>query len=327
MKRRQFMTLLGGGAAAWPLAARAQQAALPVVGFLSPETPDVFGLRIEAFRRGLREAGQVEGKTMALAFQWAGGHYELFPIMAEELVRQKVSVLVAGGTPLARAAKAAAATIPIVFYTGSDPVRDGLVASLNRPGGNITGISGSTVELLAKRVELLHEAVPRAKRLAVLVNPNNRTAAESEIRSMQESARAFGLELPILEAGSADEIDAAFPRVTQLQAGGLVVASDVFLAVHARQLAELSLRHGIPAISLFPDFPAAGGLMSYGGDIAESWRQAGIYTGRVLKGEKPADLPVQQVTKVELTINMKTAKALGLTFPLTLLGRADEVIE
>jgi putative ABC transport system substrate-binding protein len=298
MRRREFITLLGGAAAAWPVLAQAQQAALPVVGFLAPETPDVFGPRIEAFRRGLREAGQVEGKTMALAFQWAGGHYELFPIMADELVRQKVSVLMAGGTPLAvRAARAAAATIPIVFYTGSDPVRDGLVASLSRPGGNITGISGSSVELLAKRVELLHEAVPQAKRLAVLVNPNNRTAAESEIKSMQESARAFG------------------------------VASDAFLAVHARQLAELSLRHGIPAISLYPDFPAAGGLMSYGGDIAESWRQAGIYTGRVLKGEKPADLPVQQVTKVELTINMKTAKALGLTFPLTLLGRADEVIE
>jgi putative tryptophan/tyrosine transport system substrate-binding protein len=327
MKRRDFITLLGG-AAAWPIAARAQQATLPVVGFLGPETPDVFAPRIEAFRRGLRENGQIEGRTMALAFQWAGGHYELFPIMADEFVRQKVSVLVALGTPLTvRAAKAAAATIPIVFYTGSDPVKDGLVASLNRPGGNITGISGLARGLLSKRVELLHEAVPQAKRLAVLVNPNNPSAAESEIRGMQESARAFGLDLPILEGGSADEIDAAFSRLTQMQAGGLIVASDAFLAVHATQLAELSLRHRIPAISLYPDFPAAGGLMSYGGDVIEHFRLVGNYAGRVLNGETPADLPVQQATKVELVLNMKTAKALGVTLPLTLLGRADEVIE
>jgi putative ABC transport system substrate-binding protein len=326
MKRREFITVLGG-VAAWPLAARAQQSAMPVVGFLGPETPDVFAPRIEAFRRGLMERGQVEGKTMSLAFQWAGGHYELFPVMVDELVRQKVSVLVAGGTPLARAAKAAAATIPIVFYTGSDPVKDGLVASLNRPGGNITGISGGSVDLLSKRVELLHEAVPRAKRLAILVNPNNRSAAESEIRSMQDSARAFDLDLPILEGGSADEIDAAFSRLTQMQAGGLIVASDAFLAVHATQLAELSLRHRIPAISLYPDFPAAGGLMSYGGDIIEQYRLVGNYAGRILKGEKPADLPVQQPIKFEMTLNMKTAKALGLDVSLSFQQRADEVIE
>jgi putative ABC transport system substrate-binding protein len=328
IRRREFINLLGGAAGTWPLAARAQQPALPVVGFLGPETPEVFAPRIDAIRKGLSEAGYVEGKNMALAFQWAGGNYELFRIMADEFVRQKVAVLVAGGTPLAaRAAKAATATIPIVFYTGSDPVKDGLVASFNRPGENVTGISGASVELLSKRIELLHEAVPQAKCFAVLVNPTNRTAAESETKSIKDSARAFGLELPILEASTERDLDAVFLKLPQLQARGLIVASDAFFALYAAQLAALALRYSVPAISLYPDFPAAGGLMSYGGNIIDHYRLVGFYTGRILKGEKPADLPVQQVTKVELIINLKTAKALGITVPLALLTRADEVIE
>ncbi len=323
MKRRSFLTLLGG-AAAWPIAARGQQAKMPVIGFLGTETPDVFAERVRAFRQGLSETGYVEGRNVALVFQWAGGNYDLLRTHADELVRQRVSVLVSGGgTLVARAAKAATMTIPIVFYTGGDPVGAGLVASLARPGANLTGVAPLNTELVPKRLEFLHEMIPTASNLAILVNPSS----SPEMKSIQDSARALGLDLHILGATSEREFDAAFLKVLQLGAGGLIIAPTPIFTGRAEQLGALSVHYRVPAIAITRDFVAAGGLMSYGASVTDMFRVVGVYAGRILNGEKPADLPVQQATKVELTINLKTAKAFGLTVPLTLLGRADEVIE
>jgi putative ABC transport system substrate-binding protein len=328
VKRREFIGLLGGAAATWPLVAHAQQQAMPVIGFLGSETAEEYADRTKAFLQGLSELGYVDGRNVKIAYQWAGGSYAMFQDMADEFVRQNVAVLVAGGTtPAARAAKAASASIPIVFYIGGDPVSMGLVGSLNRPGGNATGISGLSVELLSKRMEVLHEMMPAAKKIAVLVNPSNWSSAETDKKSIQETARVLGLEVLIIAASLEREFDAAFLKVRQMQADGLVTASDAYFAVKARELAALAHEQRLPVVSLYRNFADAGGLMSYGGSIAEYFRGVGRYTGRILNGEKPADLPVQQATKIELIINLKTAKALGLTVPLSLLGRADEVIE
>jgi putative ABC transport system substrate-binding protein len=324
IRRREFITLLGG-AAAWPIAVRAQRPT-PVIGFLGAETPDIFAARVRAFRQGLNEMGYVEGRNVALVFQWAGGNYELLPTLADELVRQRVSVLIAGGTALAaRAAKAATTTIPIVFLTGADPVGVGLVTSLARPDGNLTGITPLTIELTPKRLELLHEMVPSASSFAMLINPNS--VPEILLRSMQYSAQALGLELHILHASTEREFESSYLKFMQLQAGGLIIQASPLFTGRAEQLGALSVHHRVPAIAGTGDFVAAGGLASYGTSLCDMFRLVGVYAGRILKGEKPADLPVQQATKVELIINMKTAKALGLTVPLTLLGRADEVIE
>jgi ABC-type uncharacterized transport system substrate-binding protein len=325
--RRDFITFLGGTAAAWPLAARAQRP-IPVIGFLGSETPDVFAERVRAFRQGLSETGYVEGRNVALVFEWAGGNYDLLPTLARELVRQRVSVLVAGGATLAaRAAQAATATIPIVFYAGSDPVAAGLVASLARPGGNITGVTPLAIELLPKRLELLHEIVPAASSVAILVNPNSAAGAPQIPQMMQDSAQALGLALHILPASSEREFDAVFLKALELRAGGLMISPDPLFGGRDEQLAALSLRHRVPTIGINRDFVAAGGLMSYGASRTDMFRVVGAYAGRILNGEKPAELPIQQATKVELTINMGTAKGLGLTVPITLLDRADEVIE
>jgi putative ABC transport system substrate-binding protein len=328
MKRREFITLLGSAAAAWPLAARAQQLAMPVIGYLGAESPDAFASRVRAFRQGLGESGYVEGHNVAIEFRWAGGQHNKLPALAADLVDHRVAVIVApGGAPAALAAKLATTTIPIVFEMGADPIAMGLVGSLNRPGGNLTGVSSLNVEVTPKRLEILHELVPMVAEVAVLVNPTSPTA-ESQLRNLQIAASALGLQLHVLHASAERDFDPAFATLLQLHAGALVVASDTFFAIRSsEQLAALTLRHAVPAIHQSRDFTIAGGLMSYGGNFAESHRQAGICTGRIIKGEKPADLPVQQVTKVELFINLKAAKTLGVTFPLSLLGRADEVIE
>jgi putative ABC transport system substrate-binding protein len=327
LNRREFVTLLGGAAAAWPLAARAQQAAVPVIGYLGAQSPAAFASRVTAFRQGLGETGYVEGRNVAIEFRWAEGQHDRLPALAAELVARRVAVIVApGGAPAAIAAKSVTTTIPIVFEMGADPIAMGLVTSLNRPGGNLTGVSSLNVEVTPKRLEILREAIPTATVVAVLLNPTSPTA-DSQLRNLQEAARALGLQLNVLHASSARDFDSVFATLLQLRASGLVVASDTFFATHSEQLAALTVRHALPAIHQSRDFTLAGGLMSYGGSFVQSHRQAGVYTGRVLKGDKPADLPVQQVTKVELLINLKTAKALGVTFPLALSGRADQVIE
>jgi putative ABC transport system substrate-binding protein len=324
LKRREFMTLLGG-AAAWPLAARAQQPARPVVGFLCSATPEAYASRLSAFHKGLGEAGFTENRNVAIEYRWAQGNYDLLPAMMADLVRRPLNVIVAITTPAALAAKAATTDIPIIFEMGTDPVELGLVASLNRPGGNLTGVSLLNVELGSKRLELLHELVPSA-RMALLVNPSNANA-EVLSQELQASARTLGVEMHVLHANSERDFDSIFATLAQLRVGALVIGSDPLYNVHIEQLAALTLRHGLPAIYQYREFADAGGLMSYGGNLSDPFRQAGAYTGRVLKGEKPADLPVVQSTKVELIINLKTASALGLTVPLSLLGRADETIE
>jgi putative ABC transport system substrate-binding protein len=323
VRRREFITLVGG-AAAWPLAVRAQKPAMPVIGFLGLDTPEVFAPRVRAFRQGLSETGYVEGRNVSIQFQWAGGNPDLLRTLADELVRRQVTVLVAAGSGLtARNAKAATSTIPIVFFVGGDPVTIGLVASLNRPGGNLTGVSGLNVELMSKRLELLHEAVPAATSVVVLTNPSNPT----EVKDIRDSAHALGLDLHVLHATTEREFDTVFLKALQLRAGGLIISPDPYLQGRSEQLGALSVRHRVPTISNYRDFVAAGGLMSYGGSLTDMLRLVGVYTGRILNGEKPADLPVQQLVKVELVINLKTAMMLGLTFPLSLLARADEVIE
>jgi putative ABC transport system substrate-binding protein len=312
---------------AWPLAARAQQPALPVIGLLNSSSPDLSADRLRVFREGLSESGYVEGRNVAIEYRFAQDDFERLPELAADLVRHRVAVIAApGSVAAAYAAKAATATIPIVFQTGVDPVEAGLVASLNRPGGNLTGVTTLGVEVGAKRLELLHELVPTATIIALLVNPTSRNV-ERESRGMQAAARVLGLQLHVLQASAERDFEAAFAKLAQLRAGALVIGGDAFLISRSEQLAALALSHAVPTIFQYREFVAAGGLISYGGNITDATRLVGVYTGRILKGEKPADLPVQQGTKVVLTINMKTAKALGLTVPLTLLGRADEVIE
>jgi putative ABC transport system substrate-binding protein len=326
MKRREFITLLGGSvAASLPLASRAQQP-IPVIGFLNVAAPGGFANFIAAFRDGLKQSGYVEGENVAIEFRWAEGRYDRLPDMAADLVRRRVSVIVAN-TPAHLAAKAATDTIPIVFTTGSDPVQMGLVSNLRRPGGNVTGVTQLNAELGPKRLELAHELKPDANLVALLVNPSDPPRAERLLREMQAAAVGLGLQLQILRAGSEVEIEAAFADFTRLKLGVLVIGSDASFSAKSQLLAQLSLRYAVPAIYQTTEFADAGGLMSYGGSITDSYHLAGVYAGRILKGEKPAELPVQQSTKVQLIVNLKTAKALGLTVPLSLLGRADEVIE
>ena len=325
MRRREFITLLGGAAAAWPLAARAQQQRGPVVGFLSSASPEAYASRLAAFRQGLNEAGYLEDRNVTVEYRWAKGNYDLLPAMAADLVRREVNVIAAITTPAALAAKAATATMPVVFEMGTDPVGLGLVASLNRPGGNLTGVSLLNVELGPKRLELLHELVPTGT-VALLVNPANRNA-EVLSRDVLAAARPLGAQIHVMHASSDRDFGPVFATLTQLKASALVIGSDPFYNTRTEQLASLSLRHALPAIYQYREFAAAGGLMSYGGHVTDPFRQAGIYTGRLLAGAKPGDLPVIQSTKVELIINLKTARTLGLTIPLPLIGRADEVIE
>jgi putative tryptophan/tyrosine transport system substrate-binding protein len=326
MRRREFITLLGGAAAAWPLAVRAQQA-MPVIGFLNGSSPESLANAVAAFRTGLSESGYVEDRNVAIEFRWARGQYQRLPAMASELVDRKVAVIFAGGSVAAGfAAKGATTTIPIVFSSGTDPVKVGLVPSLSRPGGNLTGAFILTAELEAKRLQVLHELVPTATVIAVLANPNF-ADAESQRRDLQAAAQAIAQRVVFLDAASERDIDAAFASLIQQRAGALLVASDPFLFSRRDQIVALAARHGVPAVYQWRDFAAAGGLMSYGTVLAELYRPMGIYVGRILKGAKPSDLPVQQSTKVELVINLKTAKTLGLEVPRTLIARADEVIE
>jgi putative ABC transport system substrate-binding protein len=323
--RRGFITLLGG-AATGPLAARAQQPVMPVIGFLYSQSPDVVADRLRGFRQGLKEAGYSEGDNVTIEYRWAEGHYDRLPTLAADLVRRQVRVIAAaGGTQPALAAKAATTTIPIVFSIGADPVEAGLVASLNRPGGSLTGVVTLAVALGPKRLQLAHELVPAASSAALLINPSD--AAQTDAKKAQEAARDLGLQLHILHASSERELDVAFATVLQLRAGVVVINADAFFNSRSKQLAELALRHAVPTVYQYREFAAAGGLASYGSRLADAYRQVGIYTGRILKGEKPADLPVVQSTKVELIINLKTAKRLGLEVPPSLLARADEVIE
>jgi putative ABC transport system substrate-binding protein len=325
MKRREFMTLLGS-VAVWPVTARAQQAAMPVIGFLNTGSAWEGSATLDAFRIGLNETGLVERRNVLIEYRWAEGHYDRLPIMAADLVRRRVDVIAAMGTPAAPAANAATSSIPIVFRIGVDPVELGLVASLNRPGGNLTGVVSLNLELEPKRLELLHQLVPAADVVAALVNPSSPNA-ETQSRDLEAAARVLGLHLHVLHASTELDFPTAFASLAQLRAGGLMITGDPFFFVHREQLAALALGHAVPSIASFREYAAAGVLIGYGGSNSESYRLAGVYAGRILKGDKPADLPVQQATKVELIINLKTAKALGLTVPLALLTRADEVIE
>ena len=325
LHRREFITLLGG-AATWPFAARAQQT-MPVIGVLSAEWPNLISDRLRAFHDGLRETGHVQGRNLAIEYRWAEGRNDRLPALAAELVRRQVTVIVATSTPAVLAARTATATIPIVFFVAADPVQLGLVTSLSRPEGNLTGVVTLNVEVAAKRLELLHELVPTATIVALLVNPSNTALAETTTRQLEAAARTLGLQFHVLHASSDRELDTAFAALVQLRAGALVIGADPFFNSRSEQLAELTIRHRVPAIYQFREFVSAGGLTAYGSTVLDTYRPLGVYTGRILKGEKPAELPVQQATKVELVINMKTAKALGLTVSLPLLGRADEVIE
>ena len=323
--RRELITALGSAAVALPLAARAQQPEMQVIGFLNSRAPGENSTLMTPFKQGLKEAGYVEGQNLTVEYRWADEKYDRLPAMAADLVGRRVAVIVANG-PAVRPAKAATSTIPIVFVVGFDPLAFGLVASLSRPGGNLTGVSVLDVEIGAKRLELVHELVPAATVLALLVNPTT-PAAETIARDAQAEARTLGLQLHVLHASSDSDFDTVFTTVAQLGAGALVIGGDPFFTNQSPHLAELALRHAVPTIYEFRAFAAAGGLISYGSSIADAYRLAGVYTGRILKGEKPSDLPVQQATKVELILNLKTAKTLGITVPVTLLGRADEVIE
>jgi putative ABC transport system substrate-binding protein len=327
LNRRGLLILGAGAAITWPLAARAQKKAMPVIGFLSGSSAGPNAPFVAAFRQGLSETGYVEGQNLAVEYQWADGRYDRLPVMAADLVGHKVDLIAAsGGPPSALAAKSATSTIPIVFVGGDDPVATGLVVSLARPGGNLTGVSMLTTELNSKRFELLSELVPQAGVIALLVNPNN-SITEQIIRDVQDAARAKGVQLPILKASTEGEIDAAFASLVQLHADAFMVGSDAFFTSRREQIVALVSRHAVPTIYEWREYAAAGGLISYGTSVTAVYRQLGIYAGKILKGAKPADLPVQQPTTFELVINLKTAKALGLAVPQSLLARADEIIE
>jgi putative tryptophan/tyrosine transport system substrate-binding protein len=325
MRRRDFIKVVGY-AAAWPLTVSAQQPAMQVIGYLGTGSAELNAELLRAFRQGLRELGYIEGQNLAIEYRWAEQN-DRMPALATDLVGRKLAVIVADSTPSVLALQAATSTIPIIFLTAGDPVALGLVASLNRPGGNLTGTTIIWLEMGQKWLQLLHDLVPTANTFALLVNPTSRVLAEAQSQNLGEAARTLGLQLHVLSASTDSELNTAFATLTQLRVGGLVIGSDAFFYTRIAQLAALAARHAVPAIFGFSGFPAAGGLMSYGSDINDAFRQIGIDTGRVLKGEKPADLPVVQSTKVQLVINLKTAKALGLTVPATLLATADEVIE
>jgi putative ABC transport system substrate-binding protein len=327
MKRRDFITLLGGAAVAWPITARAQQPAMPVIGFLNGASQEGYAPSVAAFRQGLNEAGYVEGQNVTIEYRWAEGQYDRLPSLAAELIQQKVSVIAATSTPAALAAKAATSTVPIVFTTGGDPIKLGLVASMRRPGGNVTGATQLTVEVGPKRLELARELFPGATTFALLVNPANPVAATVS-KDLQAVADTLAVRLHVLHASTEADFEAVFATAAQLRAAALVISTaDPLFNSHAAQLGALALRHSVPAIYQLREFATAGGLMSYGGYTTDTYRLGGVYTGRILKGEKPADLPVVQSTKVELIVNLKTARALGIIVPLPLSGRADEVIE
>ena len=327
MRRRDFITLLGGSAITWPSAARAQQAAPPVVGFLGSGSLQSDAFRLAAVQQGLTESGYVEGRNVAFEYRWAEDHYERLPALAAELVRRGIAVLISiGGNTSAVAAKSSTATIPVVFATGSDPIKLGLVTSLNRPGGNVTGVNFLTEMLVAKQLEVLYETIPRTPLIGFLVNPTNANA-EADTKSVLAAAESLGQKLVVVQAQTDSELEAAFVALVRQRAGALMVMGDAFFLSRRNKLVELAARQAIPAIYNLREYAIAGGLMSYGTSITDAHRIAGLYAGRILNGEKPADLPVQQSTKVELVINLKTAKGLGLAIPLPLLGRADEVIE
>jgi len=324
--RRKFLATLGGAAAAWPFAMHAQQPAMPVIGFLNGASPDGYAPYVAAFRQGLKEAGYVDGQNATIEYRWAEGHYDRLPALAADLIQRKVTVIAATTTPAAQAAKAATSTVPIVFTTGGDPIKLGLVASLNRPGGNVTGVSNLNVELGSKQLGLLRELVPATTAITILMNPNF-PGTESQLGDVEAAARTFGLQLVALRAGTDREIDTAFATMAQQGGGALVVGADPFFLERRDHIVALAARHAIPAIYWTREFAVAGGLMSYGTDFADSYRQAGVYTGRIVRGEKPADLPVQRSTKFEFVINFRTAKALGLAVPNSMQLLADEVIE
>jgi putative ABC transport system substrate-binding protein len=327
MQRREFITLLGGAAVAWPLAVRAQQAGMPMVGFLGGGSPQSDAFRVAAIRQGLKEAGYVEGRNVAFEYRGAEDHNERLPELAADLVRREVAVIVSmSGNTSAVAAKSATATIPVVFAIGGDPIKLGLVASLNRPGSNITGVSFLTNTLVAKQFEVLHERVPKTALIGFLVNPTNQNA-EPDTKIVLAAAELVGQKMAIVEAHTDSELEAAFATLVQQRTGALVVEADPFFVNRSNKLVELTARQKVPAIYFLREFVVAGGLMSYGTSITEAFHLAGLYAGRILKGEKPADLPVQQSTKVELVINLKTAKALGLTVPPQIVARADDLIE
>jgi putative ABC transport system substrate-binding protein len=327
MKRREFITLVGG-AAVWPLAAQAQQPAMPIIGFLGTSSPDLYAIRLGVFRDGLKEAGYVEGQNVAIEYRWADDVVERLSALAADLVQRRVNVIVAAsGTPGAVAAKAATTTIPIVFAVAVDPIKVGFVESLNRPGGNLTGVTNLNVEIGPKRLEVLHALLPAATDFAVLVDPTGPALAEPFVREVQAAAHSLGLRLHVLNASTERDFDSVFARLIQLKAAALIIGPSTFFVGRGEHFATLATRYKVPTIYQYRPFAAAGGLMSYGSDETEYYHLVGSYTGRILKGEKPAQLPVQQSTKVELIINLKTAKALGIDVPLSLLGRADEVIE
>ena len=327
MRRRDFIKAIPALPALCPLAARAQQPAMPVVGFVNTASPVGYSAMANAFHQGLKDTGYADGQNVTIEYRWAEGHNELLPAIVADLVRRQVAVIAATSAPAALAAKAATMTIPIVFETGADPVTLGLVASLSHPGGNITGVTQTNVEIAPKRLQLLHEVIPAAKILGLLVNPNDGALAESYTREVQAAAGSLRLELPILNASTVSDFDGLFAKLFQLGAGGLVISGGAFLTNYSEQLAVLALRHAMPTIFQSREFALAGGLLSYGAAITEAYRLVGSYVGRILKGEKPDNLPVQRATKVAMYINLKTANALGIAVPLPLLGRADEVIE
>ena len=327
MKRRDFIVLLGGAAAAWPLAARAQRPAMPVIGFLHSQTPDALAERLRGLRRGLKDTGYVEGESVAIDYRWAENQNDRLPALAADLVRRQVAVIAAIGPPPALAAKAATTTVPIVFAVPDDPVRLGLVASLSRPGSNATGINFFVAELIAKRLELLRELVPAAVRVAVLVNPDDTQITPLILRDVEAAARSMGLQIQVVRASTSREINAAFASFARERPDALFLGADPFFQTRRMQLTHLAPRHAIPTVYPVRDYVEAGGLMSYGTNVTDAWRQVGVYAGRILKGAKPADLPVMQINKFELVINAQAATMLGLAVPSSLLATADEVIE